>query len=717
MYKKLEYTIDENIIAELLGTQNFTNKESAILELVKNSFDAQADILKICFEKNKIIIEDDGIGMNVEDIEKYWMHIGKSIKDYVVYDKKNQERILSGSKGIGRFALSRLGKKVSIYSRKENDNLILWKTDWNKNSLEEFEDNKEIKIGTKIIIENLRDNWDKVNIKKLLNYLSRTYKNNLMKIFIHYDNEILEVKNYFLEATLGVNFLTKINLNYNSQNQMLYCNILSDEFKEEAQIYCKNENIKNYTKSINILEELKNNKDLNLNKDILKEKLEILGNFSAELYFILKSKKQDIERFLYKVQDSSNFFESGVILYRNSFSLSSYNGVRDWVGFSKRARKSPATAIHPTGSWRVRDNNIAGKVEIDKKENAMLKDLSNRQGLEENEYYDIFLLILDKGLGIFEKYRQNIIRKINEKNKVIEVQENNLINEIIKYPEKLKNLTNQEIKVVAENIADLKNRNSQLVLEIKDIEVKYTYDFRILNTLSTSGLKATSIAHDLENDNNFIATNSDNLVKALKKCNVWDIVNSSENTKIQNRNVPLLINKNKEINKKLSRFMSSILEETKKSKFTPKEINIFEFLTVIKDNWERDYSRLNINLEIDKDIFLYTGEDLLKVIFDNLLLNSFQQNKDMKKIAININIFKENSKLKINYQDYGKGLDKKYKDDPFKIIEVHETNRVDGHGLGMWIINNTIKFGHGEILEIKNNEKGGFQIVFTFGER
>ena len=159
MSEKLEYTIEENTIAELLGIQNFTNKESAILELVKNSFDAQAEELNIYFEKNKIIITDDGIGMNAEDIKKYWMHIGKSTKGYISYDRNNKERVLSGSKGIGRFALSRLGEYISIYSKKNNDNPILWETDWNTSLLEEIfnESFERIDIGTKIKIKNLRD--------------------------------------------------------------------------------------------------------------------------------------------------------------------------------------------------------------------------------------------------------------------------------------------------------------------------------------------------------------------------------------------------------------------------------------------------------------------------------------------------------------------------------------------------------------------------------
>lgn len=719
MSEKLEYTIEENTIAELLGIQNFTNKESAILELVKNSFDAQAEELNIYFEKNKIIIKDDGIGMNAEDIKKYWMHIGKSTKGYISYDRNNKERVLSGSKGIGRFALSRLGEYISIYSKKNNDNPILWETDWNTSLLEEIfnESFERIDVGTKIIIENLRDPWNEISINKLTQYLSRTYKSNLMKIYIHYNNKIFTVENYFSEAILGVNYLAKISLFYNSKNRNLLCQIESDEFKEEAQNYCKNLSITNFKKEINMFDELKNNKDLNIDINSLDSQLNVLGNFSAEFYFILKPKKKDNDRFLYKNRDSSHFYDSGVILYRNSFSLSSYDGSKDWIGFSKRARKSPATAIHPTGSWRVRDNNIAGKVEIDKEENGMLKDLSNRQGIEENEYYNIFLLILSKGLAIFEKYRQSLIREINKKNDIDENFEDDVINKILKEPEEIKKMNSSEIISLAESIKKIKNNTEQLKIKIIDIEEKYTYDFRILNTLSTSGLKATSIAHDLENDNNFIVTNSDNLIKALKYCEVWEIVNDPENNKFENRSVPKLIEKNKEINKKLSQFMSCILEDSKKSKFIKKEIRVFNFLEKLKNNWERDYSRIKIELELEEDIILYTGEDLLKVIFDNLILNSFQQNKDLKDIKINIQVEKEINRLKIIYQDFGKGLDKKYQDDPFRILEVHETNRIDGHGLGMWIVDNTIRFTLGEIISIGNNKEGGFKIEFTFGAR
>ena len=76
--EELKYTIDDSTIVELLGIQNFTNEETAVLELVKNAYDAKANNLKLRFEEDKLYILDDGEGMSAEDIRMHWMYVGKS---------------------------------------------------------------------------------------------------------------------------------------------------------------------------------------------------------------------------------------------------------------------------------------------------------------------------------------------------------------------------------------------------------------------------------------------------------------------------------------------------------------------------------------------------------------------------------------------------------------------------------------------------------------
>lgn len=710
--EELKYIIEDSTIAELLGVQNFTNQESAVLELVKNAYDAKAPELEIIFKSNELIIKDTGNGMDANDIKENWMHVGKSNKDYEIVDYYNNKRVLAGSKGIGRFALARLGSNIQLYSQKISANKsVLWTSDWNRSTLQEMDALNS--RGTTIIIKGLRDRWNKNNIARLSKYLSRTYNDNLMKIKISFDNEYTLVQKYFVEPKLGINCTSRITLNYIAEEHSLVCTVNSDEFKSEAKQYCKNADLSCYKSTVDCLSELDNDKEIFLLKEELEEVLKTLGNFSAEFYFSIKeAASKDMEKFLYKYSILPERYESGVILYRNAFSISSYDGTKDWLGLGKRSRLSPAAATHPTGSWRVRENQLAGKVVIDKKINDMLKDLSNRQGLDENVYYHVFVKILHKGLAEFERNRQSIIRKINKKNKTVE-DEKKIVEKVIKNPSVIKSLSKKEVEKFVIEIKEFKKENSDYKKEIQNTEERYKYDIRILNVLATSGLKATAIAHEMHNDRNSVAENCDSIINAMKDYEIWDYVNDSERTKYAFSNIPELLNKNKRVNSKIVSFMDVLLDEVEKSKFFAEEHNIYELLDNIKNVWERDYSWVRIILDISPEIHLVLPEDVIRVIFDNLILNSIQHNEDKNHLSIYIYAIPFNEGLEFLYKDDGKGLDRKYMDNPSKILEVHETSRKQGHGLGMWIVNNTVVMSGGEITKIEGTS--GFSIGFTLG--
>lgn len=89
--EQLQYVIEDSTIAELLGVQNFTNDESAILELVKNAYDAKAPSITLEFTTNALIITDTGDGMSAADIRESWMHVGKSTKEYEVTDENGKK--------------------------------------------------------------------------------------------------------------------------------------------------------------------------------------------------------------------------------------------------------------------------------------------------------------------------------------------------------------------------------------------------------------------------------------------------------------------------------------------------------------------------------------------------------------------------------------------------------------------------------------------------
>ena len=694
-----------------MGVQNFSTDESAILELVKNAYDARASFVKLIFEKNSLTVIDDGIGMSIDDIKLKWMHVGKSTKDYKTVLENNQVRVLAGSKGVGRFALARLGQAASVISKKDGFSGVVWETDWSSSSVSidnDLDDN-----GTKILIHDLRARWNKKKIENLVLFLSKTYNDNVMKIIVSHPDINTEIAPYITELIPGINCLAKISLNYDSTTHSLSTEVISDEFLDAAEKYCKDINLKYYFQTIDIFDELKANDQWELSENELKNNLLQLGDFSAEFSFTISPAKADVEKFLYKHYTLPSESLKGVILYRNAFSISSYEGKKDWLGFGKRSRKSPAAATHPTGSWRVRENQMAGKVEIDKQRNGVLQDLSNRQGLDENIFYELFVEIVLSGIKSFERYRQNIIRHINVKNAPVEENQAPVSEKIVSNPSSVANLSKEETMLLAAEIKAYQKAHTEAQRERDNVETRYKYDVRILNVLATVGLKASSIAHEMRNDRNSIADNIDNIIAALKKFDMWDELNSPDHTEKSYQNVPYLLETNKQVSSKLLAFMNTMLSEIEKKQFEPSWQSVNDIIQRIKKNWEDDYAWIDILINMNDDICFKISEDYLQVIFDNLILNSIQQNESLNHLDISIGIVLSGSMLSLSYADNGKGLDRKYLNNPEKILEVHETTRKKGHGLGMWIVNNTVTMSGGEITKIDGNN--GFYIEFTIG--
>ena len=219
----------------------------------------------------------------------------------------------------------------------------------------------------------------------------------------------------------------------------------------------------------------------------------------------------------------------------------------------------------------------------------------------------------------------------------------------------------------------------------------------------------------MKNDRNTIAFNNEYIIDALKEYKMWDILNTEEKTEIEYKNVPYLLDKNSRATRKILLFMDSMLDNIEKKQFQIALKNIVDIVDKIKEIWEKDYSWINIEVKSDRNINFELSEDTLHVVFDNLILNSIQQNEEKQNLDIKIYIEQIESLIKFKYTDNGKGLEKKYLLNPKKILEVHETSRKNGHGLGMWILNNTINISGGEILSIEGEQS--FSIEFTLGRR
>ena len=730
--EELSYIVEDRVLAEVLGRQNFSNKESAVLELVKNAYDAGADNLSIVFKNTAcgvtLTITDDGTGMDESDIKNAWMYVGKSTRGY--FNSENQ-RVYAGSKGIGRFALSRLGEEIEMYSKKENNLGVLWSTNWEKSFLRKNQN--IISKGTILVIKQLRDRWNRRSVKPLSKYLSKIYNDTKMNIIIEFESETEVVKKLWSDPTVGENYTVSLNISYNSENYLLKCQIESDEFNDVA-IGITNL-ISTKTREINLdmynqlskfikklIEDDKTDTNIlsdNENKAILdyevKKILNEIGNFSGQFYFSLKNITQDdFEWFEYKHKTLFNRYQTGVILYRNAFGIDSFEGRNDWLGISKRATSSPAAASHPTGNWRVRANQISGYLEIDKVTNKLIEDLSNRQGIVENIHFEVFKRIILEGISELEAFRQEIIREITSYKKTIsidEVAKNQDTEDAVKILDDLRNnfsninkLTEIDIDKVILEFDRRENENKNIEREKKEIEEKSRYESQLLNVLATSQLKINSLGHEIRNDRNSISATPADLEEAIKEIVVWEDLLDKDIPLY--KNIPRMLSNLTDNTEKILNLTDTILEEMEKEKFTKSEYNLEKLLDEITNKWLNQYSWVKFKNNIDSQEKVLISYDQLMVIFDNLILNSIQQNEENRSsLEIAINILSDEKMIYIEYQDNGIGLDKKYLFNPMKILEVHESTRKKGHGLGMWMVNNTINKLDGKIEKIEGKDR------------
>lgn len=113
---ELNFEVDSALLSEL-GERLVGSVHVALLELVKNAYDADATLVKVRIEKvDKGIatsVVDNGVGMTLEDVQRYWMKIATNNKAIDCISKR-YGRYKSGAKGIGRFSCRRLGDSLEL---------------------------------------------------------------------------------------------------------------------------------------------------------------------------------------------------------------------------------------------------------------------------------------------------------------------------------------------------------------------------------------------------------------------------------------------------------------------------------------------------------------------------------------------------------------------------------------------------------------------------
>lgn len=190
-YSEFNFSVDSSLLFQL-GEQLVTKPSIALAELVKNAYDADATQVTITMENveetgGTIIIEDDGHGMTLKEIQANWMRIATNTKREQPMSRK-YHRSLTGAKGIGRFAVRRLGNRLTVQSiaktinedsEEETKEGIIIEFDWKTNfqpgddlinvpiKYKRQQVSRDTPTGVSLFIEDVRDAWNEDDIAEL----------------------------------------------------------------------------------------------------------------------------------------------------------------------------------------------------------------------------------------------------------------------------------------------------------------------------------------------------------------------------------------------------------------------------------------------------------------------------------------------------------------------------------------------------------------------
>ncbi|MFE3872136.1 ATP-binding protein [Flavobacterium sp. ZS1P70] len=528
---------------KLFGRENFSNPEGAIIELVKNSYDADA---KNCFvffdiptikkrdsdgnefeiplkEKSILYIIDNGEGMTAQVIKEHWMQIGtgNKEKDFISDDKRTK----TGAKGIGRFALDRLGFETEMWTlskKTKGETGSYWKMDWNQfdesdkaiseieADLEPIELDLKLKIktliqndlliskvieninfdrGTIIKISNLKDEWFNDETKSVFKSLEALIPPKELNIpFEVYFKHIQQSKEYGKVETAFFNdFDYKLKATYNADTLNVDFEITRNEIdiKSLKKNYPDIFKTKNYPYDLETLEKKTFSYSKSIDKvldwglnDLNKKLLKDVGSFEFT-FFYLKQLNSLKEGYPYKTivpSERKSTLErfGGVKIYRDSFRVRPYGDPNnDWLRLGFRVAQSPAGPGQRIGDWRVRPESTAGIITISRGTNPLLIDKSDRGALQENDAFDTFKLILTRIILEFEVDRTKVLNPLylEQKRRMIDLKEK----EIQKRAEALANKIVAERNRVEESLYGKKVK-PDLFQEKKEEEEKKSYE-------------------------------------------------------------------------------------------------------------------------------------------------------------------------------------------------------------------------------------------------
>ena len=512
--ENVRFSVDAKLV-ERLGEQLVAKKTTALSELVKNAYDADATTVFVEFigteePGGKINIQDSGNGMNFDELINGFMKISTADKaENPVSPSYSRPR--AGKKGIGRFSAQKIGSSLKIITKKKDDDFYTCiDIDWDlyssgqsiqtiKNKITHDHTNDyNFQHGTRLEIGNVKEAWTDNNISTAFHYLSN----------------IIMVRP--VDGNLDPGFDVKFN--FIDKSGKLTDFILDDNsvYFSSADVKVTAEMKKGYCLiDIKGINNPKLDKQLTIEEYYFEDLLEC--GYRLELHYFGLSQGDP------KIKYLNGFLRSngGIVLYRNDFYVAPYGErFNDWLSLDESSRRRVILPPHS-------NTNFIGGVYVYDPAGNKFEETSSREGVLETESFN-HLVELTKNIAIkvashvaSEKGRKVTASQKYEKSKPlkekVEEQFANLKNKIIQKSE-LKTTHQSDDNAIqpvhsTDEYLKLDNEIEQEIITFDNTLKEYVNEQLMYRVLSSMGLAISEFTHEIQTYLTNLRLNSITLLK------------------------------------------------------------------------------------------------------------------------------------------------------------------------------------------------------------
>ena len=697
--KKLKWRFDISTF-RLIGRELITDRITALFELVKNCYDANATRVDVVFENvsydnavvddttkevrvnpgSKIVIEDNGYGMSFEDIRDKWMVIGTASKRTSPFSPRPFGRRCVGEKGIGRFAVDKLGDKVNIVTKKEEDDRWLnVEIDWNSYFNEVSPDEREhIRLftdienkydyldrnegsgvsGTKLIVSSVREFWSKDDISRFYKEANKivspyTLLNPPFKIYI-------TAREYgWVEKPVEPDKI--------------------DFATEEAEITYRD----------GIQETLYFDKD----KGCIAKKdgpLRIFGGISLKIFYFDENARRNYYR---KYKDVNNRID-GIKIYRDGIIATPFaeaeanpDRKRDILCIDKRLWQDIFN--------RISTREIIGILDITKDGNPKIIDATNRQDFIDNrEYRELKEFILEQ-LRAFEELKiyKRELKRASVSDELKTAKENvdtfaHSVNRVIETNPDLK----KDLQPLVEQATKAGTSVKKAIEEQKKAEKEYIRKENMYLSIMSLQEYAIHIAHAVRTS----------LGKIQRKAEFFDKYypdpEEEEYFKLYAKEIyqEMLV---------LNQVIDFMLSYSK-SGLNFEDLNLNELVSGLFKSYETSLKAENIRsiVEIPDNLRINTNRQFFMDILQNMISNSVKALKGVPDKTIKCSGYISENDLILSMSDNGIGIPLEKREWVFGVFNT-TTAESGGAGIGLYVVKTRVESLKGKV-EVVDSEFG-----------